>query len=169
MTVSVEVRNHHGLRLVPGRVESSRLKSAIRVARCTWVIAPELGAISREFGNWMCGARGRIDGPRVAGELGVSQGRLSRYEQGRSETGAEVLLRLSRSFTLHSPPFSNAPSSSSLAGALLCLPCLVNNGGVDSIGLFCRHPGVGKANLGGSAKPGIPLLRSTPCLDRLRL
>jgi transcriptional regulator with XRE-family HTH domain len=29
-------------------------------------------------------------------EIGVSQGQLSRYEQGRSEIGAEVLLRLSR-------------------------------------------------------------------------
>lgn len=29
-------------------------------------------------------------------ELGVSQGQLSRYEQGRSEIGAEVLLRLAR-------------------------------------------------------------------------
>ena len=28
--------------------------------------------------------------------LGVSQGQLSRYEQGRSEIGAEVLLRLAR-------------------------------------------------------------------------
>jgi len=29
-------------------------------------------------------------------ELGVSQGQLSRYEKGRSEIGAEVLMRLSR-------------------------------------------------------------------------
>jgi transcriptional regulator with XRE-family HTH domain len=29
-------------------------------------------------------------------EIGVSQGQLSRYEQGHSEIGAEVLLRLSR-------------------------------------------------------------------------
>ena len=31
-----------------------------------------------------------------ARELGVSQGQLSRYEQGSSEMGAEVLLRLAR-------------------------------------------------------------------------
>ena len=31
-----------------------------------------------------------------ADELGVSQGQLSRYEQGRSEIGAGVLLRLAR-------------------------------------------------------------------------
>ncbi len=31
-----------------------------------------------------------------ASELRVSQGQLSRYEQGRSEIGAEVLLRLAR-------------------------------------------------------------------------
>ncbi len=31
-----------------------------------------------------------------ASELGVSQGQLSRYEQGRSEIGAAVLLRLAR-------------------------------------------------------------------------
>jgi len=31
-----------------------------------------------------------------AREMGVSQGQLSRYEQGRSEVGAEVLLRLAR-------------------------------------------------------------------------
>jgi transcriptional regulator with XRE-family HTH domain len=31
-----------------------------------------------------------------ARELGVSQGQLSRYEQGISEIGAEVLLRLAR-------------------------------------------------------------------------
>jgi transcriptional regulator with XRE-family HTH domain len=33
---------------------------------------------------------------QFANELEVSQGQLSRYEQGRSEIGAEVLLRLSR-------------------------------------------------------------------------
>jgi DNA-binding transcriptional regulator YiaG len=33
---------------------------------------------------------------QFAAELGVSQGQLSRYEQGNSEVGAEVLLRLSR-------------------------------------------------------------------------
>jgi len=33
---------------------------------------------------------------QFAAEIGVSQGQLSRYEQGRSEIGAEVLLRLSR-------------------------------------------------------------------------
>jgi transcriptional regulator with XRE-family HTH domain len=31
-----------------------------------------------------------------ASEIGVSQGQLSRYEQGNSEIGAEVLLRLAR-------------------------------------------------------------------------
>jgi transcriptional regulator with XRE-family HTH domain len=31
-----------------------------------------------------------------ARELGISQGQLSRYEKGRSEIGAEVLLRLAR-------------------------------------------------------------------------
>ena len=33
---------------------------------------------------------------QFARELFVSQGQLSRYEQGRSEIGAEVLLRLAR-------------------------------------------------------------------------
>jgi transcriptional regulator with XRE-family HTH domain len=33
---------------------------------------------------------------RFARELGVSQGQLSRYEQGASEIGAMVLLRLAR-------------------------------------------------------------------------
>jgi transcriptional regulator with XRE-family HTH domain len=33
---------------------------------------------------------------QFAHELSVSQGQLSRYEQGRSEIGAEVLLRLAR-------------------------------------------------------------------------
>jgi transcriptional regulator with XRE-family HTH domain len=33
---------------------------------------------------------------QFAHELGVSQGQLSKYEQGRSEIGAEVLLRLAR-------------------------------------------------------------------------
>ncbi len=33
---------------------------------------------------------------QFAAEIGVSQGQLSRYEQGSSEIGAEVLLRLSR-------------------------------------------------------------------------
>ena len=31
-----------------------------------------------------------------ARELGISQGQLSRYEKGRSEIGAEILLRLAR-------------------------------------------------------------------------
>ena len=33
---------------------------------------------------------------QFATELDISQGQLSRYEQGNSEVGAEVLLRLSR-------------------------------------------------------------------------
>jgi len=33
---------------------------------------------------------------QFARELGISQGQLSRYEQGSSEIGAEVLIRLSR-------------------------------------------------------------------------
>ena len=33
---------------------------------------------------------------QFASELGVSQGQLSRYEKGRSEIGATVLLRLAR-------------------------------------------------------------------------
>jgi transcriptional regulator with XRE-family HTH domain len=33
---------------------------------------------------------------QFAHELGISQGQLSRYEKGRSEIGAEILLRLSR-------------------------------------------------------------------------
>jgi transcriptional regulator with XRE-family HTH domain len=33
-----------------------------------------------------------------ARQLGVSQGQLSRYEQGKSEIGAEVLLRISQQF-----------------------------------------------------------------------
>ena len=32
----------------------------------------------------------------LRGELGISRGQLSRYEQGRSEIGAEILLRISR-------------------------------------------------------------------------
>jgi transcriptional regulator with XRE-family HTH domain len=35
---------------------------------------------------------------QFARELGVSQGQLSRYEKGKSEIGAEVLLRISRKF-----------------------------------------------------------------------
>ncbi len=34
-----------------------------------------------------------------ARELGISQGQLSRYEKGRSEIGAEVLLRISQRFS----------------------------------------------------------------------
>jgi transcriptional regulator with XRE-family HTH domain len=33
---------------------------------------------------------------QLARELGISQGQLSRYEQGKSEIGAEILLRLAR-------------------------------------------------------------------------
>jgi transcriptional regulator with XRE-family HTH domain len=33
---------------------------------------------------------------RFARELGISQGQLSRYEQGKGEIGAEILLRLAR-------------------------------------------------------------------------
>jgi transcriptional regulator with XRE-family HTH domain len=33
-----------------------------------------------------------------ARSLGISQGQLSRYEKGRSEIGAEVLLRMSQRF-----------------------------------------------------------------------
>jgi transcriptional regulator with XRE-family HTH domain len=33
---------------------------------------------------------------QYARELGISQGQLSRYEQGRSEIGAEILLRFAR-------------------------------------------------------------------------
>ena len=34
----------------------------------------------------------------LARELGVSQAQLSRYEKGKSEMGAEVVLRISRKF-----------------------------------------------------------------------
>ena len=34
----------------------------------------------------------------LAGELGISQGQLSRYERGGSEIGAAVLLRISNRF-----------------------------------------------------------------------
>jgi transcriptional regulator with XRE-family HTH domain len=37
-----------------------------------------------------------ISQAKFAQELGVSQGQLSRYEQGRSEISASVLLRLAR-------------------------------------------------------------------------
>ena len=37
-----------------------------------------------------------INQAQFALELGVSQGQLSRYEQGNSEIGADVLLRLAR-------------------------------------------------------------------------
>jgi transcriptional regulator with XRE-family HTH domain len=37
-----------------------------------------------------------INQVQFALELGVSQGQLSRYEQGNSEIGADVLLRLAR-------------------------------------------------------------------------
>jgi transcriptional regulator with XRE-family HTH domain len=37
-----------------------------------------------------------INQAQFALELGVSQGQLSRYEQGRSEIGAVILLRLAR-------------------------------------------------------------------------
>jgi transcriptional regulator with XRE-family HTH domain len=33
-----------------------------------------------------------------ARQLGISQGQLSRYEKGKSEIGAEVLLRISKRF-----------------------------------------------------------------------
>jgi transcriptional regulator with XRE-family HTH domain len=33
---------------------------------------------------------------QFACELGISQGQLSRYEKGRSEIGAEILLRIAR-------------------------------------------------------------------------
>jgi transcriptional regulator with XRE-family HTH domain len=33
---------------------------------------------------------------QFARELGISQGQLSRYEKGRSEIGAEILLRIAR-------------------------------------------------------------------------
>ena len=33
---------------------------------------------------------------QFAREVGISQGQLSRYEQGRSEIGAEILLRFAR-------------------------------------------------------------------------
>jgi transcriptional regulator with XRE-family HTH domain len=33
---------------------------------------------------------------QFARELGISQGQLSRYEQGKSEIGAEILLRFAR-------------------------------------------------------------------------
>ncbi len=35
---------------------------------------------------------------QFAREIGVSQAQLSRYEKGKSEIGAEVLLRMSRKF-----------------------------------------------------------------------
>jgi len=35
---------------------------------------------------------------KFAKELGISQAQLSRYEKGKSEMGAEVLLRISRKF-----------------------------------------------------------------------
>ncbi len=34
----------------------------------------------------------------LARQIGITQGQLSRYEKGRSEIGAEVLLRISQSF-----------------------------------------------------------------------
>jgi len=34
----------------------------------------------------------------LAKELGISQAQLSRYEKGKSEMGAEVLLRIARKF-----------------------------------------------------------------------
>ena len=37
-----------------------------------------------------------INQAKFAQELGVSQGQLSKYEQGSSEIGAEVLIRLAR-------------------------------------------------------------------------
>jgi len=37
-----------------------------------------------------------VNQAEFARELGVSQGQLSKYEQGSSEIGAEVLLRLAR-------------------------------------------------------------------------
>ena len=35
---------------------------------------------------------------QFAREIGISQAQLSRYEKGKSEVGAEVLLRISRKF-----------------------------------------------------------------------
>ena len=37
-----------------------------------------------------------VNQAEFARELGISQGQLSRYEQGSSEIGAEVLIRLAR-------------------------------------------------------------------------
>jgi len=36
---------------------------------------------------------------KFASELGISQGQLSRYEKGKSEIGAAVLLRMSEHFS----------------------------------------------------------------------
>lgn len=33
-----------------------------------------------------------------AGDIGISQSQLSRYEEGKSEIGAEILLRMARKF-----------------------------------------------------------------------
>ena len=53
----------------------------------------------RAVGRRLRALRGfEVNQAEFARELGVSQAQLSRYEKGKSEMGAEVLLRISRKF-----------------------------------------------------------------------
>lgn len=56
-------------------------------------IVVDWGAVGRRLREY----RGfDVNQSRLADEIGISQGQLSRYEKGTSEIGAEVLLRLAR-------------------------------------------------------------------------
>jgi DNA-binding transcriptional regulator YiaG len=64
---------------------------------------PGMQRVTKSAIDWMAvGRRVRelrgfeIVQAQFARELGISQGQLSRYEKGRSEIGAEILLRLAR-------------------------------------------------------------------------
>ena len=53
----------------------------------------------RVVGRRLRALRGfEVNQATLARELGVSQAQLSRYEKGKSEMGAEVVLRISRRF-----------------------------------------------------------------------
>ena len=70
---------------------------------CTTVSTPGMPVVKQTEIDWkLVGRRLRelrgfeANQAEFALELGISQGQLSRYEQGRSEIGAEVLIRLAR-------------------------------------------------------------------------
>ena len=75
----------------------------ILYAYCCWCQFPIMPSAAKVEIDWKAvGRRVReirgfdVNQGAFARELGVSQGQLSRYEQGSSEIGAAALLRLSR-------------------------------------------------------------------------